>query len=106
MKENKDTQFGDQERPAKFDVDELVAERGEAYGDPLYDLSRSYRMAQVLESCSVWPKTVRDQALAEARRRVILKLARLAYSPHHEDSWRDIMGYAKCALMILENADD
>jgi hypothetical protein len=43
-----------------------------------------------------------DEPLGQALAMIGVKMARLAHNPDHLDSWIDIAGYARCAVMILD----
>lgn len=85
-------------------ADALTNARGASYGHPLDDFSLAYRLSCLAEGVEA-PESDKECALLEARRRVMLKIARLATTLDHADSWADIMGYGRCGQMILEESE-
>lgn len=90
----------DQTSPlARFDAalsgGRITDERGKDYGHPEDDFLRAAALRAELAAC-------KDPALRHALDMVAVKMARLVQSPEHLDSWIDIAGYARCAVMILE----
>lgn len=73
----------------------ITQRRGEVYGCPRDD----FRVASALMSHfdDVEPVEVRH-----ALRMICVKLARIANTPDHIDSYVDIVGYARCAVMVLD----
>lgn len=82
---------------ARFDHDigKVTDDRGSDYGHPADNFNRAERLQQVVEEC-------KDFELRHALRAILVKVARLVLTPTHYDSWLDIAGYVKCAIMILE----
>lgn len=76
-------------------VGALVAERGSVYGHPEEDFSRVSTMALPLKSC-------KDPILRHVMYMIVVKICRLIVTPNHEDSWLDIVGYARTAAMIID----
>ena len=76
-------------------VGALVEERGAVYGHPLDDFHRVSLMAELLKDCP-------DAVLRHVLYMMCVKICRLITTPHHEDSWLDIVGYAMTAAMVLE----
>lgn len=73
----------------------LTAERGSVYGHPQEDFGRVVHMAEPLAQC-------KDAVLRHVLYMIIVKICRLIVTPNHEDSWLDIVGYARTAAMILD----
>jgi hypothetical protein len=93
-------------------VQSLTADRGAVYGHPLDHFPVTRKMSDTWIDARMWAinKTPdrgvgldhrQEQAIRHAVYMICDKLARLATSPTHEDSWRDIQGYARTALMVL-----
>lgn len=76
-------------------VGALVEERGDVYGHPIDDFKRVSLMTYVLRECP-------DPILRHVLYMMCVKICRLTTTPHHEDSWLDIAGYAMTAAMVLE----
>lgn len=73
----------------------LIAERGRVYGHPQEDFERVATMTAPLADCQ-------DAALRHVLYMIIVKICRLIVTPTHEDSWLDIVGYARTAAMVLD----
>ena len=73
----------------------LTAERGSVYGHPQDDFSRVAHMTTPLAGC-------RDPILRHVLYMIIVKICRLITTPDHQDSWLDIVGYARTAAMVLD----
>ena len=73
----------------------LIAERGRVYGHPQEDFERVAAMTAPLADCQ-------DVVLRHVLYMIIVKICRLIMTPTHEDSWLDIVGYARTAAMILD----
>lgn len=85
-------------------VEKLISERGKDYGDPADDFLCVQRMYKV------WTKHAGEapdfdfdvrSITNHAVYMLLVKLARLAVSHRHKDSWDDIEGYARCAKVAL-----
>jgi hypothetical protein len=74
-------------------VSAIVAERGAVYGPPKIDFDRAARLKAVVAECP-------DPLARHALEMICIKIARLIQSPDHEDSWIDVMGYAKCGIEV------
>lgn len=70
-------------------------ERGDVYGHPVDQFERAANLKLITSDCS-------DPVLREALDAIAVKISRLIQSPEHFDSWLDIAGYARCAVMILD----
>lgn len=77
------------------EVDWTVEVRADAYGHPLENFSATARIKDAVAHCP-------DPILRVALDMIAVKMARLAHDPNNRDSWLDIAGYAKTAIMILE----
>ena len=73
----------------------LTAERGRVYGHPQEDFERVAAMTAPLADCQ-------DVVLRHVLYMIIVKICRLIVTPAHEDSWLDIVGYARTAAMVLD----
>lgn len=82
---------------AKFDTEiaTITQRRGDVYGDPTDDFDRAADLMAHFDH--VKPKAVRH-----ALRMICVKLARIANTPDHLDSYVDIVGYARTAVMVLD----
>lgn len=81
------------------DPAEVVAERQRAYGHPSDNLGRT---------AALWDAYLSGldrqlEAADVAAMMVLLKVARLAFTPVHVDSWVDIQGYARCGLEVTRH---
>lgn len=75
------------------EVAKIIDERGEVYGHPLPNHERIARFFNaVLADKLKEPVTATEVAMCM----IGLKLARLVETPDHEDSIKDIAGYAAC----------
>jgi len=94
-------EVGMKDHTKKFDADikGLVnKERQEAYGHPLYHFQRTAAMKAQLSTC-------RDPELRHALEMIADKMARLCETPTHYDSWLDIAGYARTAMMVMDERE-
>lgn len=82
---------------AAFDAatQKVTEERGEIYGHPDEDFGRIMEISKVLDECT-------DVRIRHVLRMIAVKMCRLIVSPGHLDSWIDIAGYARTAVMILQ----
>ena len=77
------------------DLDDILIERQEIYGDSLENFRNIGIIWGVLLDCEpIAPQKVAQMMIA-------LKLQRINKNPKHEDSWRDIQGYAEHGLSCL-----
>ena len=76
-------------------IQEVTQQRGEVYGHPRVDFDRAVRIQKVIAECD-------DVLVRHALDRIALKIARLIQTPDHLDSWIDIAGYCRCALMCMD----
>lgn len=79
-------------------VDAVVAERGAIYGHPYDDFGRVSELTKIIAGCPA-PR------FRHVLYMLCVKIARLVVSPRHRDSWVDVMGYGKTALMILDTEE-
>lgn len=70
-------------------------DRGGVYGHPADDFAKVVAMAEGIKDCP-------DPLIKHVLYMLSVKMARLAKTPDHLDSWIDVAGYARCAVMILE----
>jgi hypothetical protein len=82
---------------AEFDaaVQKVTQERGQVYGHPADDFAKAAKIKEAVASCP-------DPLLRHCLEMIGVKLARLAQTPEHLDSWIDVFGYARCAVMIMD----
>ena len=84
--------------------DELIkglvnTERQNEYGHPRYHFHRSACIKAQLQSCD-------DVTLRHVLEMIADKMARLVHNPEHFDSWLDIAGYARTALMVMDAREE
>lgn len=79
----------------------VTQDRNAQYGDPEDNFAKiaeywnGYLRQRFSRDNKFW---VRLQPHDVAILMVLMKVARLAHSPFHEDSWEDIAGYAACGF--------
>lgn len=73
----------------------ITQERGAIYGHPADDFGRLSKMAEGIADC-------KDETIRHALYMILAKVARLAHTPDHLDSWIDIAGYARTGVMVLD----
>jgi hypothetical protein len=80
----------------------VLKQRNKSYGEPDEDFQRIAAIANAMGFCIEQDpvgREYRDLTGSDvARFMIALKLARLSWSPDHEDSWTDIAGYAACGF--------
>lgn len=81
------------------DLEKVNLDRAAEYGHPADDFNRVSRLTTVIVDC-------KDPELRHVLYAICIKMARLVFNPGHFDSWLDIAGYAKCAIMILQQRAD
>ena len=77
-------------------IQTVTQDRGEVYGHPRVDFGRVAALKKVVAEC-------RDPEIRHALEMICVKMARLIHSPYHVDSWVDIAGYARTAVMCLDD---
>jgi len=84
-------------RTEQFDktIKTITQERGKVYGHPREDFSVAADLMRHFDH-------LEDHALRHALRMVCVKLARLTTTPDHLDSYVDIVGYVRTAVMVLD----
>jgi hypothetical protein len=84
---------------ATFDreIKTITDRRGEVYGHPAKDFSIAADLMRHFDH-------VEPPALRHALRMVCVKLARLTTTPTHLDSYIDIAGYVRTAVMVMDAA--
>jgi hypothetical protein len=86
----------------------VTGARRQSYGNPednfknIADLSRAFD--QAARGCDNLGRLEESGALV-AIRNILQKLARIAETPAHKDSWLDIAGYAACGYRCAEKAE-
>lgn len=85
------------ELTAAFDlqIGSITQRRGASYGHPYDDFGRAAQIKEAVSSCP-------DPRIRHVLEMIGVKLARLAQTPNHLDSWIDIAGYARTAVMVLD----
>ena len=71
------------------------ADRAAIYGHPLDNFRRAEALLAEVHDC-------KDPELRHALQMILVKVARLVQSPNHFDSWLDVAGYARCAMLIMD----
>lgn len=71
-------------------------ERAATYGHPLIHFTRSAAVKEILRCDDPQMQHVIDM--------IADKLVRLTHSPRHLDSWIDVAGYARTAVMCMDEA--
>lgn len=74
----------------------VTADRRDVYGDPLDTYRRIAALRTVVDECT-------DPQVREIIGMVATKLVRLVQTPDHLDSWVDVAGYARTAVMLLDS---
>lgn len=82
---------------AEYDlaIKDITDRRGDVYGHPGDDFDRAAKLKAVVAEC-------RDPVIRHALEMICVKVARLIESPDHVDSWIDIAGYSRCAVMVVD----
>jgi len=77
-------------------VDELLADRGKDYGDFGVNVEAVAEVMKALQTVHIC-KTGKQMNLIDHcnLQYQVIKLVRLAATPNHIDSWKDVQGYAK-----------
>lgn len=87
--------------PLTQEFDRAIAKinqaRGAVYGHPADDFARANALKAPLADC-------RDPLVRHALEMIAVKIARLIETPDHLDSFIDIAGYARTAVMCLDRA--
>ena len=72
----------------------ITKDRGAIYNHPAIDFARAVQIKDAVKDC---PNPLARHVLEM----LAVKMARLTTSPDHLDSWVDIAGYARTAVMCL-----
>ena len=82
----------------KFDemITTVTQQRGEDYGLPEDDFLRASKIKEQLADCD-------DLRMRHALEMIATKMSRLCANPYHFDSWLDIAGYARTAVMVMDS---
>ena len=85
---------------AAFDeaVASITQRRGADYGHPADDFARVAKIAEVVRECD-------DELIRHVLYMIAVKMCRIVETPDHLDSWVDIAGYARTAVMIMDRRD-
>jgi len=76
----------------------ITQRRGDVYGHPTDDFNTAADLMAHFDR-------IEPPALRHALRMVCVKLARIKTTPDHLDSYVDIVGYARCAVMVIDRAE-
>jgi hypothetical protein len=90
-----------QRRIARFDeqAESITHDRQADYGDPRVSFDRIALMWSAITGADITAAQVAHMMIA-------LKLSRLQHQPNHLDSLVDIVGYARCAVLVGPEYDD
>lgn len=73
----------------------ITSERGRAYGSPVEAFATICDLKEILARC-------KDPELRHVLEMIAVKISRIIASPTHIDSWVDIAGYARTAMMVID----
>ena len=83
-----------------LDIDSILAERGERYGDFKTHANITQRLKEVMHDCQKWATLSSDKR--ETLEMVAHKIGRILNGdPEYHDSWYDIIGYVKLVADTL-----
>lgn len=86
----------------KTDLDEILEERGNAYGDFNLNVHSRGRILDILQQIHIDKTGNYLQGTdLQAINDIVIKLVRLGATPDHLDSWNDIAGYARLNIERL-----
>lgn len=84
-----------------MDVREILQERGSNYGPFLEQARVEQRMKQMFREQDSWKNMISVQKAALDM--FAVKISRIICgTPHHKDSWQDIVGYAQLVIDEFE----
>ena len=88
-------------RIAEFDrrAESITHDRQGDYGDPRVSFDRIALMWSAITGADISAQQVAHMMIA-------LKICRLQHSPNHLDSLVDIVGYARCAVLVGPSDDN
>lgn len=84
---------------ARFDKDLIQAvnvERQRDYGHPAHHFALASQIKEAVKACP-------DPEMRHILEVLADKMARLVNSPSHYDSWLDVAGYARTAMMVMDH---
>lgn len=88
-----------------METDEMLAERGERYGDFTEVAETSQRLKDAMSFAINYGKLMPEQV--EALGMIAHKIARILNGdPNYVDSWADIAGYAQLVVQRLEDSSN
>lgn len=76
-------------------IQTITQRRGDVYGHPADDFKTASDLMKHFDD-------IEPEELRHALRMICVKLARLSHSPTHLDSYVDIAGYARTAVMVID----
>ena len=87
-------------RVEQFDTElaTITQRRGSTYGHPLDTFGVAQQIKTAVRGCP-------DIECRNALEMIAEKMARLCATPDHVDGWVDIAGYARTALMVLDERE-
>lgn len=87
-------------RISEFDrrIESVTHDRAVDYGDPRVSFDRIALMWSAITGADISAQQV-------AHMMICLKISRLQTSPNHFDSLVDIVGYARCAVLVGHDTD-
>lgn len=85
------------DRLAQFDREtrDVTERRGAVYAEPKVDFGRAVRLKAVVAECA-------DPLARHVLEMLCVKIARLVQTPDHLDSAIDLVGYARCLVMVTD----
>jgi len=73
----------------------VTEHRASFYGNVAEDFARVAAIKEAVAECA-------NPRIRHCLEMIAVKMSRIVNSPDHLDSWVDIVGYCKCAVMILD----
>lgn len=76
-------------------IQTITDKRGETYDHPSINFHRIAGMKSFVQDC-------KDPEIRHVLEMLLVKISRIVTTPNHFDSWVDIVGYARTAVMVLD----